>query len=206
LTNVNSDLFKHRSSITVHSPDGGEEWEVGTAQAITWSNIGEVGDVRIEYSTNSGETWNTIDSSTDNDGFYRWIIPNDRSEYCKVRVSECGLDDGPADDSDQVFSIVAAANVGITVISPNGSESWAAGSFHNITWTHTGIIGSVMIEYSTNGGNSYTTIVATTPNTGSYGWIVSNAPSQSCLVRVKALDTDGYPVDVSNSTFTITNN
>ena len=56
------------------------------------------------------------------------------------------------------------------------------------------------------GGNSYTTIVATTPNTGSYGWIVSNASSQSCLVRVKALDTDGYPVDVSNSTFTITNN
>ena len=89
----------------------------------------------------------------------------------------------------------------ITVTSPHGGETWLVNSTHAITWTYTGTIVNVRIEYSTNSGSSWTTIIDSTPNTGSYSWQIPNTPSTHCLVRVS--DTGGSPTDTSNNTFTI---
>lgn len=43
----------------------------------------------------------------------------------------------------------------IAVRSPNGGEIWAIGSTHMITWHASGIVGSVMIEVSRDGGLSW---------------------------------------------------
>jgi len=98
------------------------------------------------------------------------------------------------------LSIVAAPTV--TVTSPNGGESWLVGSTHNITWTTTGTIANVKIEYSTNNGTAWTTITASTSNTGAYPWTVPGTVSSSCLVRVSEAQT-GTPTDTSNTVFSI---
>jgi len=90
----------------------------------------------------------------------------------------------------------------ITVTSPNGGESWAAGSSHNITWTTSGSVGNIKIQYSTNNGNSWVTITSSTGNDGSHSWTVPNVSSTQCLVKVS--ETDGSPTDTSNSVFSIT--
>jgi|GEM_PF-1303859 len=186
-----------RKTILVTSPDGGESWEAGSSHEITWTSTGTVGDVKIEYSTNSGGSWTDIITSTANDGIYNWTVPDDLSETCLVRVSEIG--GGPLDVSDNVFTIVATPS--ITVISPNGGEEWAVGSSHNITWTSIGTVGNVKIEYSTNNGGSWIDVVASTDNDGSYDWTIPNAPSDNCLIRVS--ETDGDPTDVSDTVFFI---
>ena len=89
----------------------------------------------------------------------------------------------------------------ITVTSPNGGESWNAGSTHKITWTGTGTVGKVKIQYSTNNGASWTPVISSTTNDGSYSWIVPGVSSSQCLVRIS--ETDGSPSDTSNSVFTI---
>ena len=89
----------------------------------------------------------------------------------------------------------------ITVTSPNGGESWPVGSIHNITWTSSGNSGTVSIEYSTNNGTIWTSVVASTPDDGSHSWTIPDALQQTCLVRVS--DTDGSPVDISNAVFSI---
>jgi hypothetical protein len=66
----------------------------------------------------------------------------------------------------------------------------------------TGGVGDVIIEYSTDGGASYSVIAASTPNDGSYTWTVPNTPSTTCLVRVS--ETAGSLSDTSNATFAIT--
>ena len=89
----------------------------------------------------------------------------------------------------------------IAVTSPNGGEGWPVGSIQNINWTSNGNSGTVKLEYSTNNGTSWLSIVASTPDDGSHSWTVPNAVSATCLVRVS--DTDGIPVDVSNAVFSI---
>ncbi len=92
---------------------------------------------------------------------------------------------------------------GIQVTAPNGGENLTAGSACNITWSSTGSIEFVKIEYSTDNGSAWSEITASTPNDGSYEWDVPASPSMQCLVRISDA-IDGDPVDVSDATFTIT--
>jgi hypothetical protein len=100
------------------------------------------------------------------------------------------------------FVAKIASDSTIAVTSPNGGESWAAGSVHNLIWKSTGTVANVKIEFTTNGGASWTTIVASAPNTGSHIWTVPNAPSVNCLVRISDAATASI-FDVSNATFSI---
>ena len=75
------------------------------------------------------------------------------------------------------------------------------GSSHNITWSSTGTIANVNIEYSIDSGSNWISIATGTGNDGTYSWTVPNAPSATCLVRVSDIDDD--PLDTSNAVFTI---
>lgn len=187
-------------TVTVTSPNGKEKLAIGEVWAITWTDTGISGNVKIEYSINKGQTWEIIQSSFSNSGRYNWTVPNMPSAKCLVRVGE--LDGDPQDISDEVFYI--APNPAITVTSPNGGESWQVGSSHSITWTSTGIKGDVKLEYSTNNGISWITITPVTDNDGIQTWTIPDAISGTCLIRVKEVDRDDGVFDVSNAVFSIT--
>lgn len=90
----------------------------------------------------------------------------------------------------------------VTITSPNGGESVTAGSVQNITWTSSNIA-NLRLEYSLDGGSTFTTIVASTPAaSGSFAWTVPGAASTNALVR--ATDTASAASDSSNAAFTIT--
>ncbi len=185
-------------TVTVTSPNGGENWEVGETREITWIASGSIANVNIDYSTDSGGSWNPIVASTSNDGSYAWSVPNDLATTCRVRVSDAA-DAGVTDQSNANFTIAAAST--LTVTAPNGGENWKVGEEHDITWTASGSIANVNIDYSTNSGGSWTPVVAGTANDGSYHWTVPDTPSTNCLVLVR--DTDGSPFDISAAIFTI---
>jgi hypothetical protein len=186
--------------IFVTSPNGGENLVVGTSYDITWITTGTVGDVKIEYSIDSGSTWTTIIAGTTNNGTYAWTVPNAVTSECLVRISEA-TDNDPTDTSDATFSILASGSKSITVTSPNGGESLAGGSPYTITWTSSGTIAQVVLEFSSNSGGTWTEIAIAT-NNGSYSWTVPSINSTRCLIRIKNLS-GGTPVDQSNSAFTI---
>jgi uncharacterized repeat protein (TIGR01451 family) len=91
-------------SLTLQAPNGGENWTIGTQEQIVWSSTGQVGNVRLEYSTDGFTTTHTIADSAENDGAYTWTIPNDPSTSVLVRVSST-LSDTISDTSDAVFTI-----------------------------------------------------------------------------------------------------
>ncbi len=94
----------------------------------------------------------------------------------------------------------------LTLTSPNGAESWHTGDVHNVTWSSTGSIANIHLEYSKDGFIfDIHTIVASTPNDGSYGWTVPNDPSTSLRVRVSDAS-NPTTNDMSNATFVIYNN
>lgn len=66
--------FAKSNSITLTSPVGGEKWQAGTAQVITWASVGIEGSVMIEL-YKSGKLDTVITTETTNDGSYSWPIP-----------------------------------------------------------------------------------------------------------------------------------
>lgn len=91
----------------------------------------------------------------------------------------------------------------ITVTSPTGGDIWVVGTQHNITWDVSEFTGNVKIEYSTNNGTAWTTIVESITNTGTYAWTIPSASSTTCLVRVSDA-VDGMPWGINAGTFEIT--
>jgi len=90
----------------------------------------------------------------------------------------------------------------LTLQSPNGGEVWVVGETEEITWTDVNVY-DVKIELSVDNGTSWSTITESTPNTGTYSWIVeSQDSSDQCLIRITNVD-DGNVLDVSDDVFTI---
>jgi len=93
------------ASITVTAPNGGEQWQGGSTQTITWTSTGTLANVKIFYSTNGGKKWTSITSSTPNDGSYNWTLPTLRKTKKKCRVRITSLDESVEDTSDANFWI-----------------------------------------------------------------------------------------------------
>ena len=187
-------------AITVTSPNGGNYLWAGVPWNINWDAVGDFSDVHIEYSTDNGGTWADIRLSTGNDGVHSWLVPDEMSDQCLVRISDAA-DGDPTDVSDAVFSIQKSL-ASITITSPQGGEYWQAGTVHTITWTSFQTVGDVKIQYSTDNMSTWTTIINSTANDGSYPWTVSNTPSSNCFVKVSEA-ADGDPYNVNYTAFTI---
>ena len=112
----------------------------------------------------------------------------------------CDINDGYGADLGQ-WSVVATPTLAVT--SPNGGESWQAGTTHNITWVSSNVAGTIQIQPYSN-GVPQVNINPTAPNTGSYSWsIPSNyAPGSTYKIALSAMS--GTVSDFSDGNFTIT--
>ncbi len=90
----------------------------------------------------------------------------------------------------------------LTVVSPNGGEIWLTNSSHAITWSSTDFTGNVAIDFSLDGGSTWSVVTASAANTGSFTWNLPASTSNSCRIRVKDA-ADGNPADISNANFII---
>ena len=90
----------------------------------------------------------------------------------------------------------------VSVQSPNGGEVWVVGETEDITWTGVNV-DDVKIELSTDNGTNWSTIIASTPNTGTYAWdVTAQDSSDECLIRITNV-ANGFVYDVSDNVFTI---
>jgi len=91
----------------------------------------------------------------------------------------------------------------ITLLSPNGVESWPISSTQTITWTSSNLEGNVAITLSRDGGLTTTQTLATLSTTvGSYLWTVTGSVSATCRVKVSSTDNPSIS-DSSDANFTI---
>jgi hypothetical protein len=186
-------------SITVTSPNGSEVWAGCTQQTITWNSSG-VTHYNIDYSTDNGATWTSVASimSIPSNQFV-WTVPNISSTSCLVRVQDA-YNLTVFDVSNVTFSITPS----VVVTSPNGAESWEAGTVQTITWVHSGTSNYFDLHYSVDAGTSWNVIQTNYySTTGQYTWNVPNTPSSTCLVRVRDKNNATCMVDISDQLFTI---
>ena len=94
------------------------------------------------------------------------------------------------------------------VTAPNTAVTWSAGSAATVTWSVNGTTAapvscaSVNILLSTDGGNTFSTVLAAaTANDGSEVITVPSTPGTTCRVKVEAVGNIFF--DISNTNFTI---
>jgi hypothetical protein len=186
-------------AIVVTSPNGDEDWCEGMSYQITWDSPCIAGLVTIQYSTRGGLDWETITSSTTDDGAYSWLVPETPSTLCKVKVIS-NSDPSVNDMSNDNFTIREKE---MLLNSPNGGETWSIGGSYDIIWDSWCLNGPVKLEYSTSGGLTWRTIDSSTTDDGIYTWTIPDAPTALGRVKVTSI---WYPsiYDRSDDMFTIT--
>jgi hypothetical protein len=178
-------------SITLTNPNGGEVWTVGTSQNITWSSA-NLAAVTLEYSSDDGATYpyvivaatrasTTYSNSDTTTGSYAWTVPDSISAAVRVKASDA-RNPAVSDVSDSAFKIRGS----LTVTSPNGGESWTAGTTQNVTWMRVGSIANVKLTYSTDGGVTYPNLIiaSTDGAAGSYQWTLPDIVTTAMRVRI----------------------
>ena len=95
----------------------------------------------------------------------------------------------------------------VALTSPNGGEVWKGGTSQDITWTASDVDAgdavTVDLEYSEDGGVTYTLIASGLINTGTYSWTVPIIDSTTVKIRATASDGSLSGNDASDADFTI---
>ncbi|MBI5265694.1 MAG: hypothetical protein HY851_00530, partial [candidate division Zixibacteria bacterium] len=196
--NATSAPFKIVGSVTVTKPDGTEQIKVGQNFKIEWTKAGDFANVRIEYSGNGGVdyTYEIFASTSASNLFYWWNnIPTDKvSPTVVIKVTD--TNDILTVDPSAAFKIQGIFDV----LTPDGGQTLVVGSDYTITWSTTGTVTQVNLDYSTNSGLAWTPITgAPIANTGSKLWTVPNAISDFCRVRVSdANDPDAKDISAGD--------
>ena len=96
------------ANITVLSPNRSEQITAGSAFTIEWDSVELASDVYIQYSTDSGTTWQWVtEQDVFNTGSYLWDpVPADYTEEGMVQIFSAN-DPNVIDSSDAVFYIYA---------------------------------------------------------------------------------------------------
>lgn len=178
-------LLKSKYDIKLISPNGNENFPLGTSQIITWeSNLHE--NVKIVLKKSGSLSYEII-ASTSNDGQYSWAIPTSLALSSDYKIEISGVTStNVSDQSDNNFILTAASNDPfVTVLSPNGNENWLNTTTKEIRWV-SNFTDDITIELYKN--NSFvSTITSQAVNSGSYNWVIPSTVTNGDNYKIKVL-------------------
>ncbi|MEW6027797.1 MAG: hypothetical protein AB1599_10970, partial [Planctomycetota bacterium] len=212
-----ADNIKVIGKFNVTNPTVGLNWVVGETRPITWSTIGTISTVNVQYSKD-GITWtnfpgagNILNNPNDVTG-KNVTIQDAISNTFRVRVQSV--------NDPTVYKESALLNVRgkLELLSPVGTDRWqVSDSDKQIIWLITGSIPNVKIAYDINGGgDGYpNTIIASTAATdtlitppyvyeGRYTWPnIPNIIGNAVTVRVSTIDGDWQNLAIDSANFKV---
>ncbi len=184
--------------------DGGTSWTnitgtlpdvPGTAVMVDPLNSNNVfagNDIGVFISTDGGSTWNNF-----SDGLPDAILVSD------VTYSPSNRSLRVATHGNGVFERKLPTTMpSVFVTSPNGNEIWEATSVETIEWSPL-VVENVKIEYSTDNGSTWITIVDNLPSfPSSYSWNVPTTLTTSALIKISSVENPSV-FDLCDANFTI---
>ena len=187
-------------AITLLSPNGGESFTEGDDVNVLWTSE-NMAVVDVFYSMDGGDVWDAADANVDAaGGKYVWEAMVGDNVLIKVVDG----DGATADMSDQVLTVYAEGEApapvpSVSVLSPNGGESFMEDDEVNILWSSANIT-TVDVSYSVDGGDTWTAIDEDLD--AADGKLVWEAVAGANIL-VKVMDADGAAEDKSNYVFTV---
>jgi hypothetical protein len=158
------------SSLVLNSPVGGESWTNGSVHNIIWTATG-VSNVKLEYTSDNGTTWNNIIASTSgNTGSYAWTLPALSYDLVKVRVTDLA-NSSLLGESTNTFSIADNTSSLSTSVGTNSSTTFTG---TGITFTgNVTVSGSLTVNYY-SANNAAGTLPGGVVIASPYFWSITN--------------------------------
>ena len=154
--------------VTLNSPNGGESWEAGSSEQITWTDNFDDGVSLKLYK--AGVFVNTIVSSTASDGSYTWNIPSNLEEGndYKIKITDTSQS-SVYDYSNAYFSISGAGSVSLMIDS---------------------------VDISSSGGTINIYMENDTPVAG-YQFVINDSPDYIDITEINDLTNSGFTLSSS---------
>ncbi|MCB1060012.1 MAG: T9SS type A sorting domain-containing protein [Calditrichaeota bacterium] len=184
-------------SITVISPNGGEDWTVGSQHTIRWTKSGNVGNVQVRIKRDfPNGVWEYITLTSDT--FYNWTVTSPTETNCRIYVYQ----DGNTSVSDTSNSDFTISGPWLTVDQPNGNEILTPGQSYTIRWTKHNFSGPCRVEINKSYPSATWTTLAASVAPDSLVWNVDQVGSTTARIRVTSTDYSTAS-DTSNANFAI---
>jgi hypothetical protein len=140
-------------SVTLETPNGGEEWIEGENYNITWESSGSPDSINLYYSVDNGATYTEIITNEADDGIYSWLVPNEPTSDAKVKIEAIKDTTIATDESDTVFTIEASV-LSITLRTADDLAdftTWEVGAYKSLNTVY--IMGTTECVLVKNNGN-----------------------------------------------------
>lgn len=186
----NLDVYSQRISscrimrtITCTAPNEGGVYEPGNSICISWSTLGilwESSDtVKLEYSTDSGSTWNAITGASSlpyGSGSFTWNTTGyPQSEHYRVRVVS-NSDSSVSDTSDEDFKLITDSTPPSITHTPLSDTAIIYGSYKvSAIVTDNYKPGSATLYWNRNGGDFTSVAMSSTGNANEYSADIPSA-------------------------------
>ena len=141
---------------------------------VTLSSSDPAAQVQASVTVTAGETTGTFTVTTSPVG-------------TDVQVTISGTYDGATQGATLTVTAPVVAP-SLTVTSPNGGETWAAGTTHDITWTQTGLTGTVTIDLY-KGGVWQKILGTPEAAAGTFSWVIASNEIAGADYRIRIWQT-----------------
>jgi surface protein len=196
----------------ISQPASGDILKVGEVTDIKWETVSSIEEVNLYYTNDADAvtpTWNRVDPNTlsntpDGITTYSWIVPDDISSNCKVKVLAvvAGEETTNLFDISDTFKIMGE----IEVTYPNQEGvGWPLDVQRNISWDTVGTVSNIKVYISRDGKTTWDYIGETSTN-DYYSWRPSDDYSDladNCYVKVTDSRYEDLVYDISDYNFRI---
>lgn len=102
--------IKELLKLEITKPNGGEVYEIGSKEKITWMTMGSIDSVKVQFSSDNGANWITFTSRTANAGSYEFYVPDKGTKLCRIKITSV-TDTSIYDISDTTFAIIDPSHI-----------------------------------------------------------------------------------------------
>jgi hypothetical protein len=193
ISDLSDTNFSLKTTFKMVVPNGGERWYTGRSNRVLWAAARTLGRVNLDYAAD-GITYNyrlsenefSAQSTLSNE--YWWVtpmkVPEILSEGGKMRVQSYPTG-SKFDVSDATFTLA-----GIEFTNPRLGSSVKRNAPFNIQWMAAGAGALVDIDFSTDSGASWTTVVSSNScsvGSNSVSWVASAPPTDTARLQIRSL-------------------
>ncbi len=164
-------------AITLTAPLAASKWNGFATNEITWDSE-FIADVKIEFSSDNGQTWETLtESSSANTRSFSWSPTNILSTECLMKISDVANPDINS-ITETPFTLCK-----LDLTSPNGGALYRAGSPVEVTWDSE-MSGDLTLSYKACIDCDWVMVEENIPvDSNSYQWI-PEIPTMWCKVKL----------------------